>query len=264
MAKVILLGRETPSTDAWARSLRAAGHHVERAGASDLWKLRETTPDAVVIDLRRAPSQGRDAGVWLRRQKATRHTALVFVSDDSTVRSKVQWLLPDATYTDGSALAKDVETAIRAAPAHPTIPGTMDAYVGTPLPKKLGLRPDVAVALLDAPAGFDALLADRPPGVALRRDARRRCDVVVLFATSMRELSRRFAVAARATADGGRLWIAWPKRASGARSDLTQAVVRRFVMDRGFVDYKISSLDPTWSGLCFARRNTKEKRGEGG
>ena len=52
----------------------------------------------------------------------------------------------------------------------------------------------------------------------------------------------------------GRLWICWPKQASGVQSDLTQAGVRAFAMDRGWVDFKIAAVDATWSGLAFARR----------
>jgi hypothetical protein len=48
--------------------------------------------------------------------------------------------------------------------------------------------------------------------------------------------------------DGGSLWIAWPKRASGISSDLTQTVVRRIGMDAGLVDFKVAALDETWSG----------------
>jgi hypothetical protein len=52
----------------------------------------------------------------------------------------------------------------------------------------------------------------------------------------------------------GRLWIVWPKKASGVTSDLTQQVVRRVGLDAGLVDFKVCAVDKTWSGLCFARR----------
>lgn len=53
---------------------------------------------------------------------------------------------------------------------------------------------------------------------------------------------------------GGGLWIAWPKKASGVETDLTQTHVREFGLGRQFVDYKICAIDGTWSGLQFARR----------
>ena len=71
---------------------------------------------------------------------------------------------------------------------------------------------------------------------------------------SRAELARRFPVAARGLAAGGGLWIAWPKKASGVSTDLTQGHVREFGLESGFVDYKICAIDDTWSGLQFARR----------
>ena len=77
----------------------------------------------------------------------------------------------------------------------------------------------------------------------------------MLFVRSRADLGRRFAGAAKTVADGGRLWLAWPKKASGTPTDLAQDDVRAFGLTAGWVDYKIAALDPTWSGLCFARRS---------
>jgi hypothetical protein len=79
-------------------------------------------------------------------------------------------------------------------------------------------------------------------------------DLLLLFAKSEAELAEAFVEASAALADGGKLWICWPKKASCVESDLSQTVVRAFGLARGFVDYKISAIDETWSALCFARR----------
>ena len=63
-----------------------------------------------------------------------------------------------------------------------------------------------------------------------------------------------FLQAVAAMNPGGSIWICWPKKASGVPSDLSQAAVRRYGMDRGLVDYKVASIDETWSGLRFARK----------
>jgi hypothetical protein len=76
----------------------------------------------------------------------------------------------------------------------------------------------------------------------------------MLFAKSHAEMRRRFAAAERALAEGGGMWIAWPKKSSGVATDLTQNDVRRYGLDAGLVDYKIAAIDETWSGLLFARR----------
>ena len=129
----------------------------------------------------------------------------------------------------------------------------LSAYSGTPLPKKLGIKPGSVVALVGAPEGFEELLGEMPEGVTLRRRAQGRCDLIVWFAASRRELERRVARLG-AVAGAGGLWIAWPKKASGVVTDLSERVVREAGLAAGLVDYKIAAIDETWSGLRFARR----------
>jgi hypothetical protein len=133
-------------------------------------------------------------------------------------------------------------------------PAKPAGYSGTPLPKKLGIKAGSVLALLAAPPDFDDTLGVLPEGVRVSRRAQGKADVIVLFAGSLRDLDRRFDGARAAMSEGARLWIPWPKKASGVETDLTQSDVRRTDLDHGLVDYKIGALDATWSGLCFARR----------
>jgi len=130
----------------------------------------------------------------------------------------------------------------------------MDFYAGAPLAKKLGIRPGTAVALLEAPEGFERVLDPLPPDVEIRRGARGRASLVLLFAMSMHDMRKRFATAARLLDQGGSVWIAWPKKASGIATDLNETAVRSFGLAAGWVDYKICAIDETWSGLLFTRR----------
>lgn len=131
-------------------------------------------------------------------------------------------------------------------------------YSGTPVPRKLGIRPGSTVALLGAPPGFvDAKLGPLPNGVVVRHDSRRAFRVGLLFARSRADLRGRFASAARAMGDPCALWIAWPKKASGVVTDLDETVVRELGLAAGLVDYKVAAIDATWSGLCFARRRAR-------
>ncbi len=130
----------------------------------------------------------------------------------------------------------------------------MAGYSGTPLPRKLGIKPGHRVMCLGAPRDFPAILGPLPENVTLRRTARGQAELVLLFATSRADLRKRYPGAVRAMVDGGGLWIAWPKQASGVATDLTQDDVRRQGLDDGLVDYKICAIDATWSGLKFARR----------
>ncbi len=129
----------------------------------------------------------------------------------------------------------------------------MAGYSGTPLATKLGLRPETRVAFLSAPGGFVETL-EIPPGVRLSTQARGRFDVVVFFVTRHAELARRFGPLARLIHPDGGLWIAWPKRASGVATDLSENAIRDVGLDAGLVDNKVCAIDDCWSGLRFVVR----------
>jgi hypothetical protein len=94
----------------------------------------------------------------------------------------------------------------------------------------------------------------------VRRQARGPLDVIVAFCRSQSELRRRLPVLAQALAPDGRLWIAWPRRAGGHRSDITEDWLRELVLPTGLVDNKVAALDEDWSGLQFVWR--RERRAE--
>ncbi len=256
--RVVLVHWNEKEAEDRSRQLRRAGYevdcHWQEGGGETIRSVPKNPPDAVVIDLGRIPSHGRATGVWLRQQKATRRVPIVFVEGAPDKTRATRKLLPDAAYTDWRHIRGALRESIANPPSSPVVPGTMDGYSGTPLIKKLGIKPGSRLALLGAPARFDKTLGKLPEGVVVKTAARGPADVIVLFAGSMSVLQRRFPAAVRSMADGGRLWIAWPKKASGVATDLTQTAVRRYGLDAGLVDYKISAIDGTWSGLCFARR----------
>ena len=129
---------------------------------------------------------------------------------------------------------------------------SLAGYSGTPLPRKLGLRDDTRLLLVDAPEGFDP---SPPPGAAVhRRAGRLPYDVVLAFCRDRAGLERRFAPLAQRIGRDGALWVAWPKKASGVRTDLDGNVVRDHGLAVGLVDVKVIALDETWSGLKFVYR----------
>jgi hypothetical protein len=130
----------------------------------------------------------------------------------------------------------------------------MAGYSGTPLPKKLGIKPGARLALLNAPPDFATTLGELPEGVATRTTARGPLDVVVFFTTRQADLERRFEVLRRALDQAGGLWVAWPKKASGVATDLTENVIRDIGLSAGLVDNKVCAIDETWSGLRFVIR----------
>ncbi len=130
----------------------------------------------------------------------------------------------------------------------------MAGYSGTPLAKKLGIKEGHVVALLSAPAAFERTLEGLPPGVRFARAAKGTADVVLLFAKSRADFEERFEKAALAITPSGGLWVAWPKKASGVATDMTEHVVRDVALRAGLVDNKVCAIDGVWSGLRLVHR----------
>ena len=132
----------------------------------------------------------------------------------------------------------------------------MAGYSGTPLPKKLGIKDNHVVALLDAPDGFVPTLTPLPRDVALHADlaAAESFDVILFFTKSRADLQRWFKALMKALHPDGGLWISWPKKASGVATDITENVVREIALAAGLVDNKVCAVDETWSGLRLVVR----------
>ena len=127
-------------------------------------------------------------------------------------------------------------------------------YSGTPLPKKLGIKPGAVLSVLGDPGHFMALVDPLPEAVTVRTDARAKADVVVFFTLERRLLERRIGSLARVIFPAGGLWVCWPKRASRVPTDMTEDVVRDVVLPLGLVDVKVAAVDEVWSGLRVVHR----------
>jgi len=264
MRRVVLIHWDAASMEKRAGILRRAGYVVSPfipQGAPSLKSLADAPPSAIVVDLSRLPSQGVAAAVALRQRKTTRPIPLVFMDGSPEARARARKLLPDVTQASTTGIAAALRRALDRKPAAPpVVPGTMDGYSGTPLVRKLGIRPGSRLALLCAPRGFEHQLVGLPDDVRIARRDPSRVDVALFFVTKAATLSREFPALARRLAPGARLWIAWPKQASGVASDVTQALVRERGLATGLVDFKICAIDATWSGLCFTHRAAKPPR----
>jgi hypothetical protein len=129
----------------------------------------------------------------------------------------------------------------------------MAGYSGTPLPKKLGIKPGHRVLLVDAPDGFAPGPLPADVAVDHKPDAAS-YDVIVAFCPDTAALTDGFADwRARLDAAGG-LWIAWPKKSSGVPTDLTENAIRDIALAAGVVDNKVCAIDETWSGLRLVVR----------
>ena len=130
-----------------------------------------------------------------------------------------------------------------------------NGYSGTPLPRKLGIKPGHRLLLLKAPEEFEGgTLSELPDGVTVGRSARGTADVIVAFFDRRAELERRMPALRALMEPAAGLWIAWPKRSSGVATDLTEDVVRELALANRLVDNKVAAIDATWSGLRLVIR----------
>ena len=136
----------------------------------------------------------------------------------------------------------------------------MAGYSGTPLPKKLGIKPGFRVALPGLPADVHSELKDALAGCSVAKDGKGPLDFAIVFVRSSSELRKEFAALARKLAPAGMLWVSWPKKASGVATDLDENLVRGIGLKAGLVDVKVCAVSEVWSGLKFVIR-LKDRKG---
>jgi hypothetical protein len=127
-------------------------------------------------------------------------------------------------------------------------------YSGTPLPQKLGIKEGHRVAIIGAPHGF--ALGVLPMGTHLQRNltGKSPLDVLVVFVTRRANMIARIEACRPRMNPAAGLWIAWPKRASGMATDITEDTIREVALPTGLVDNKVCAIDDTWSGLRLVIR----------
>jgi Protein of unknown function (DUF3052) len=124
-------------------------------------------------------------------------------------------------------------------------------YSGTPQARKLGLKPGQRVALDHPPARWR--LTEPPPELT-PVEAREPADVVISFFGAARELPDRLPGLVKRIYPAGALWVAWPRRAGGHHSDITDNVIREQALPLGVVDVKVAAIDDDWSGIRLVWR----------
>lgn len=127
-------------------------------------------------------------------------------------------------------------------------------YSGTPLVKKLGIKPGFRVRFINPPKRYDKTLGPLPAEVTIASATRGTFDFIHIFADRQAELDRRLPALKKAIAKDGMIWISWPKKASGVATDLSDGAVRKVGLSTGLVDIKTCAVDETWSGLKFVYR----------
>ena len=133
-------------------------------------------------------------------------------------------------------------------------------YSGTPLWKKLGIREGSTVLTLNSPSHYRKLLSGLPKRVAFVAEADPPLEFVHLFVTSASELALRLAELKPELAPDGAIWVSWPKKSSGVKTDVTEDTIRKVALPMGLVDVKVCAVDATWSGLKLVIRVALRKK----
>jgi hypothetical protein len=135
----------------------------------------------------------------------------------------------------------------------------MPGYSGTPLPKKLGIKPGFRAHLANAPAEVRAELREALAACELVTQGglekkKAALDFAMVFTKSRAELTALFPAMTKLLAPAGMLWVSWPKKSSGVATDLDENAIRAIGLAAGLVDVKVCAVTEVWSGLKFVRR----------
>lgn len=248
MRRVCLLHLDPKGGRSITDELRAAGFQVQhylKFETAILRACRENPPDAFVIDLSRLPSHGREVAIALRQSPKTRHVPIVFCGGVAEKVRLIREVLPDAAYCENAGLI-DAVTAARSAavPAKPL--AMMNRYGARTTAEKLGIKPRMTVMLMDPPRHAERLIGEAD---FVEEDG----DVTLCFTHSVDDL-RAGLTQLRTLAHRSKCWVLWRKKAAVGHNGVTEPLVRETGIALGLVDYKICSVDATWSAMLFARK----------
>ncbi len=135
----------------------------------------------------------------------------------------------------------------------------MAGYSGKPLAQKLGIKPGQLVVALGTPGDYARLLSPLPAGVSFTQKIKPDTTFIHLFVSERKVMEKQLKRLRKLIADTGVLWISWPKKSSGAATDVTENIIRDVALPLGFVDVKVCAVDETWSGLKLMIRRENRR-----
>jgi CheY-like chemotaxis protein len=239
--------------------LREGGFQVDYEERPDYHlaqAIRAEQPAAVLIDLSRLPSHGREIGVHLRGVKSTRHVPIVFVNGDPEKVEATRQKLPDAAYTTTARVLSALRRAIAEAPAAPVVPPQMmERYAGRTAAQKLGIKEGHRIAVVDPPRDYAKVIGPLPDGASLDESAEAGSHVTLWFVRDPAVFHASLA-AIRERAANTKLWILWQKQSARGAGGINENAIRDAAIAVGLVDYKVCAVNQTWSGLALAPRKS--------
>ena len=133
----------------------------------------------------------------------------------------------------------------------------MPGYSGTPLPRKLGLKPPMTLVALDAPSEYRSWLGALPAGVRIVSKPDKPLQAAHVFATRRAVLKKHLVAFRKQLEPDGFVWVSWPKKSSKVETEITEDTIRELALPLGFVDIKVCAVSDVWSGLKLVIRKTE-------
>jgi hypothetical protein len=130
----------------------------------------------------------------------------------------------------------------------------MAGYSATPLQKKLGIKEDLTIFILQPPENYFDWISPLPEGVKIKPKLSGQIDFIHLFVKDQKVFTKEFIRSKKYMKKEGLMWISWPKKASKVPTDLDENIIREFGLKNGLVDVKVCAVDEVWSGLKFVYR----------
>lgn len=251
MTRVRLIHWNATEALSCIEKLWTAGYEVDFGGEFKQWKAMPSA--AYIIDLTRLPSHGREVATALRSAKTTRTIPIVFAGGLPEKIESIRRQLPDATYTTWPRIRSALKSALASPPANPVVPTQMmDRYGSRSAAQKLGIKENTSVLLIEPPRDYLRVLGSLPAGAWVEEEISAKSPVTLCFVREVGDLPGTLEIA-RKLAAHSKLWICWPK---GQKSGIREQFIRESAIALGLVDYKVCSVDPTWSGLLFSLKRT--------
>lgn len=127
----------------------------------------------------------------------------------------------------------------------------MAGYSGTPLVRKLGIKPGFRLQVINPPDHYFDLISPLPGEVVVETRTARGLDFIHLFVSDKKALLSKLPSTRTRIKPAGMVWVSWPKKTSGSVTDIDGNSVREEGLKNGFVDVKVCAVDETWSALKF-------------
>jgi hypothetical protein len=216
-------------------------------------ELARLNPAILVLDLDKLPSKSREIALALRSTKSARHIPILFAGGAAEKTVRIRSEHPDGIFVKWSEARQALAALLQQPPPTPSVLPPRD-FSATSLPKKLGIRDSMEIALIASPDAFEELLGDLPENTTLATRLTPKTSLALCFVRSLKDLAATLDMLTLRLPKQASVWIVHPKRAGKYHVDFNQNHVRDHSLAVGLVDYKVCSIDNDWSALKFAWR----------